>query len=52
MALDDVNPLTGEASSDIYVRGYVKGPGEDQQETDIHYRYNAACRSLHIRRRS
>jgi len=37
--LDDVNPLTGERSSDIYVKGYLKGPGEDLQHTDIHYRY-------------
>ncbi|OAF69738.1 17-beta-HSD 10, partial [Intoshia linei] len=36
--LDDVNPITGEASSDIYVRGYVLGVGLDDQSTDVHYR--------------
>ena len=36
--LEDTNVITGEASSDIFVRGYVKGIGEDHQNTDIHYR--------------
>jgi hypothetical protein len=35
--LDDVNPLTGERSTDIYIRGYLNN--EDlAQKTDIHYR--------------
>ena len=36
--LDDVNPLTGEASSDVFVKGFLKGKGVDGQETDVHYR--------------
>ena len=31
--------LTGEQSSDIFVKGYVKGKGEDDEATDVHYRY-------------
>ncbi len=34
-----MNYLTGEASSDILVKGYIKGKGEDDQSTDVHYRY-------------
>lgn len=37
MALDDVNPLTGERSSDIYVKSWVKGLEQDRQETDVHF---------------
>jgi len=36
--LDDTNFLTGEKSSDIFVTGYLKGVGEDDQSTDVHYR--------------
>ena len=36
--LEDKNFLTGEASSDIMVKGYLKGMGEDDQQTDVHYR--------------
>ncbi|ELU05062.1 hypothetical protein CAPTEDRAFT_184805 [Capitella teleta] len=36
--LEDKNVLTGEMSSDIFVRGYLKGPALDGQQTDIHYR--------------
>ena len=39
VTLDDVNPLTGEQSSDIFVKGYVKGVGDDDQSPDVHYRY-------------
>ncbi|XP_031805176.1 fer-1-like protein 4 [Sarcophilus harrisii] len=35
--LDDVNPLTGEMSSDIYVKSWVKGLESDKQETDVHF---------------
>ena len=38
VTLDDVNVLTGEQSSDIFVKGYVKGVGDDGQSTDVHYR--------------
>jgi len=38
VTLDDVNVLTGEQSSDIFVKGYVKGVLEDGQSTDVHYR--------------
>ncbi|KAF7644098.1 hypothetical protein LDENG_00227960 [Lucifuga dentata] len=35
--LEDSNFLTGQQSSDIYVKGWLKGLEEDQQETDVHY---------------
>ncbi|XP_039972477.1 fer-1-like protein 4 [Xiphias gladius] len=35
--LDDVNPFTGDPSSDIYVKGWVKGLEGDKQETDVHF---------------
>ncbi|OPJ82667.1 fer-1-like protein 4 [Patagioenas fasciata monilis] len=35
--LDDVNPVTGEPSSDIYVRSWIKGLDHDKQETDVHF---------------
>ncbi|XP_047438117.1 fer-1-like protein 4 [Mugil cephalus] len=35
--LDDVNPFTGEPSSDIYVKGWIKGLEADKQETDVHF---------------
>lgn len=38
VVLNDTNFLTGEASSDIFVRSYFIGEGEDDQSTDIHYR--------------
>uniref|UniRef100_A0A4X2LUP1 C2 domain-containing protein n=1 Tax=Vombatus ursinus TaxID=29139 RepID=A0A4X2LUP1_VOMUR len=37
VVLDDVNPLTGEMSSDIYVKSWVKGLESDKQETDVHF---------------
>ncbi|KAM9590431.1 fer-1-like protein 4 isoform 2-T2 [Trichechus inunguis] len=37
VVLDDVNPLTGEKSSDIYVKSWVKGLEHDKQETDVHF---------------
>ncbi|XP_060692588.1 fer-1-like protein 4 [Hemiscyllium ocellatum] len=37
VALDDVNPLTGDRSSDIYVKGWLKGLEDDKQETDVHF---------------
>lgn len=39
--MDDTNVLTGERSSDIFVKGYIKGVGEDDQQTDVHYRWAA-----------
>ncbi|XP_051271745.1 fer-1-like protein 4 [Dicentrarchus labrax] len=35
--LDDVNPFTGVPSSDIYVKGWIKGLEGDKQETDVHF---------------
>ncbi|XP_078093137.1 fer-1-like protein 4 isoform X2 [Mustelus asterias] len=37
VALDDVNPLTGDRSSDIYVKGWLKGLENEKQETDVHF---------------
>ncbi|KAL3320563.1 hypothetical protein Ciccas_000767 [Cichlidogyrus casuarinus] len=34
----DDSMLTGEASSDIFVKGWMKGLGLDDQTTDVHYR--------------
>ena len=36
--LDDRNPLTGEQSSDIYVKGFVCDKQSEAKRTDIHYR--------------
>ncbi|XP_045068010.1 fer-1-like protein 6 isoform X2 [Coregonus clupeaformis] len=35
--LEDTNFLTGTQSSDIYVKGWLKGIEDDRQETDVHY---------------
>lgn len=35
--LEDENIFTGQKSSDIYVKGWLKGLEEDSQETDVHY---------------
>ncbi|XP_054473008.1 fer-1-like protein 4 [Anoplopoma fimbria] len=35
--LDDVNPFTGEPSSDIYLKGWIKGMEGEKQETDVHF---------------
>ncbi|XP_041638940.1 fer-1-like protein 4 [Cheilinus undulatus] len=35
--LDDVNPFTGDPSSDIYVKGWIRGLEGDKQETDVHF---------------
>ncbi|XP_053551406.1 fer-1-like protein 4 [Bombina bombina] len=35
--LDDVNPFTGAPSSDIYVKGWIRGLENDKQETDVHF---------------
>ncbi|KAK7899448.1 hypothetical protein WMY93_020301 [Mugilogobius chulae] len=35
--LDDVNPFTGQPSSDIYVKGWIKGLEDEKQETDVHF---------------
>ncbi|XP_066543887.1 fer-1-like protein 6 [Amia ocellicauda] len=35
--LEDVNFITGQQSSDIYVKGWLKGLEDDKQETDVHY---------------
>lgn len=38
VVLEDDAFFTGEKMSDIYVKGWLKGP-EDLQATDIHYRF-------------
>ncbi|MEQ2263474.1 Fer-1-like protein 6, partial [Xenotaenia resolanae] len=35
--LEDTNILTGQQSSDIYIKGWLKGLENDRQETDVHY---------------
>ncbi|KAK1143924.1 hypothetical protein AOXY_G36607 [Acipenser oxyrinchus oxyrinchus] len=35
--LEDENFITGQQSSDIYVKGWLKGLEDDMQETDVHY---------------
>ncbi|XP_069099953.1 fer-1-like protein 4 isoform X1 [Pleurodeles waltl] len=35
--LDDVNPITGATSSDIYVKSWIRGLDQDKQETDVHF---------------
>lgn len=35
--LEDTNYLTGQSSSDIYIKGWLKGLEHDRQETDVHY---------------
>ncbi|XP_034534955.1 fer-1-like protein 6 [Notolabrus celidotus] len=35
--LEDSNFLTGQQSSDIYVKGWLKGLEDDREETDVHY---------------
>ncbi|CAO2602228.1 Fer-1-like protein 6, partial [Lemmus lemmus] len=35
--LEDENIFTGQKSSDIYVKGWIKGLEDDRQETDVHY---------------
>uniref|UniRef100_A0A8C2FY98 Fer-1 like family member 6 n=1 Tax=Cyprinus carpio TaxID=7962 RepID=A0A8C2FY98_CYPCA len=35
--LEDTNFITGQQSSDIYIKGWLKGLEDDSQETDVHY---------------
>ncbi|KAA8593057.1 hypothetical protein FQN60_018512, partial [Etheostoma spectabile] len=35
--LEDSNFLTGQQSSDIYIKAWLKGLEDDRQETDVHY---------------
>ncbi|XP_021575169.1 fer-1-like protein 6 [Carlito syrichta] len=37
VVLEDENIFTGQKSSDIYVKGWLKGLEDDKQETDVHY---------------
>nr|XP_061799780.1 fer-1-like protein 6 [Nerophis lumbriciformis] len=37
VVLEDSNFLTGQKSSDIYIKGWLKGLEDDRQETDVHY---------------
>ncbi|KAA0191737.1 Otoferlin [Fasciolopsis buskii] len=36
--LNDTSLFSSEQSSDIYVKGWIKGVGIDDQKTDVHYR--------------
>ncbi|XP_065062327.1 otoferlin-like isoform X2 [Rhopilema esculentum] len=36
--MDEVNIVTGEACSDIYVKGWIEGMKDEKQQTDVHYR--------------
>ena len=36
--LNDENFVTGEKTSDIYVKAWILGEKEDGQQTDVHYR--------------
>ncbi|KAL3320007.1 Dysferlin, limb girdle muscular dystrophy 2B (Autosomal recessive), partial [Cichlidogyrus casuarinus] len=38
VVLTDGGMFSGEKSSDIYVKGWVKGVGIDDQKTDVHYK--------------
>ncbi|XP_058488607.1 fer-1-like protein 4 [Solea solea] len=35
--LEDINPFTGDPSSDIYMKGWIKGLDGQKQETDVHF---------------
>lgn len=35
---DETNIITGESSSDQFIKGWLEGNREDMQETDVHYR--------------
>lgn len=37
--LNDENIVTGEKTSDIYVKAWILGEKIDAQQTDIHYRF-------------
>lgn len=39
VVLNDENFLTGERTSDIYVKAWILGENIDAQQTDIHYRF-------------
>lgn len=39
VTLDDVNPLTGEKTSDIYIKSFMCDSIGEAQSTDVHYRY-------------
>jgi hypothetical protein len=34
----ETNMFSGEASSDIFVKAWLKGFGQDDQATDVHYK--------------
>lgn len=49
VVLDDVNPLTGEKTSDIYMRGFLCDKVSEAQKTDTHYRSmnGEGCTHIH-----
>jgi hypothetical protein len=36
--LDDINPLNGERTSDIYVKGWLGEMRNNVEKTDVHYK--------------
>lgn len=36
--LDDINPITGERKSDIYIKGFMCDKENESVKTDVHYR--------------
>ena len=36
--LDDTNAITGEKSSDIFIKSYMCDHANESQQTDVHYR--------------
>lgn len=40
---DETNIITGESSSDQFIKGWLEGNREDMQETDVHYRYDGCA---------
>jgi hypothetical protein len=39
--LDDVNPITKERTSDIYVKGWIGDQYDKMEKTDTHFRYSS-----------
>ena len=46
--LNDENMITGEITSDIYVKAWILGEKDDAQQTDIHYRSVSLSLSLSL----
>ena len=46
---DDTNIITGEASSDQFIKGWLEGNREDIQQTDVHYRLSYIFMSVNTK---